>query len=70
VFLSYAIVTKDEVILYTMLSKITEEVKSILKGQVMFKPYEQIFTDLSQFGPLKDLTNSKEVSFNIYFRNS
>lgn len=62
VFLSYAIVTKDEATLYTRLSKITQEVRDHFKGQVVFKEYEKIFDDLAEYGLVRGLSaKSPEV---------
>ncbi|KAJ3313276.1 hypothetical protein HDV04_002260 [Boothiomyces sp. JEL0838] len=49
VFLSYALVTLNEVYLYIDTTKITPEVKSHLTN-VIIKPYNAIFEDLKEFG--------------------
>lgn len=46
VFFSYAIVNKNEAILYLDLDKLTDEVKSHLGSAVTTKPYSQFFADL------------------------
>lgn len=48
VFYSYAIVTKDDAILYVEPSKVTDEVKQHLGDQVTLKPYSAAFDDLRQ----------------------
>ncbi|KAI9193136.1 peptidase M24, structural domain-containing protein [Polychytrium aggregatum] len=49
VFFSYALVTKDQVILYIDESKLSEEVRQHLGEGVLIRPYTAIFTDLPQY---------------------
>lgn len=48
VFYSYAIVTKNDAVLYVESSKVTDEVKQHLGSQVTLKPYSAVFDDLRQ----------------------
>src|SRR5256885_16747989 len=46
VFFAYALVTKNEIILYIDENKLTNEVKVHLGSDVKFRPYNAVFKDL------------------------
>ncbi|KAG9285862.1 hypothetical protein G9A89_013287 [Geosiphon pyriformis] len=46
VFFAYALVTKEEVALYTDAGRLTNEVKHQLGSEINFHPYEAIFNDI------------------------
>ncbi|TPX58919.1 hypothetical protein SpCBS45565_g07872 [Spizellomyces sp. 'palustris'] len=53
VFFAYALVTRDEVLLYVDENKLTNEVKEHLGSTVKIRPYEAVFQDVKQFGAQK-----------------
>jgi Xaa-Pro aminopeptidase len=59
VFLAYALVTIDGAVLYTGLSKVTQEVREALGSAVQVKEYDEIFTDLRTLSAAR--AASKEV---------
>jgi Xaa-Pro aminopeptidase len=48
VFFAYALVTKNDIILYIDENKLSSEVKGHLGSSVKFRPYNAVFEDLRQ----------------------
>jgi Xaa-Pro aminopeptidase len=65
VFVSYAIITQDEAVLYVNPDKVTQQVQDHLGGHVLLKPYADFFNELRKLAPtLRDskkklITDSK-----------